>query len=48
MDVCVSVNRPGHRVKTRRKKKTHIGSKHVLTPEEAIAFVKQTLGVEIV
>jgi large subunit ribosomal protein L5 len=48
MDVCVSVNRPGHRVKIRRKQKTRIGSKHLLTPEESIAFVKQTLGVEVV
>jgi large subunit ribosomal protein L5 len=48
MDVCVSVNRPGHRVRARRKQKTHIGSKHLLTPEESIAFIKQTLGVEIV
>ena len=48
MDVCVSVNRPGHRVRARRKQKTHIGSKHLLTPEESIAFVTQTLGVEIV
>jgi large subunit ribosomal protein L5 len=48
MDVCVSVNRPGHRIKIRRRKKTQIGSKHLLTPEESIAFVKHTLGVEIV
>ena len=48
MDVCVSVNRPGHRVKTRRKQKTHIGSKHLLTPEESLVFIRQTLGVEIV
>ena len=48
MDVCVTVNRPGHRVKTRRKQKTHIGSKHLLTPEESMFFIKQTLGVEIV
>jgi large subunit ribosomal protein L5 len=48
MDVCVSVNRPGHRVKTRRKQKAHIGSKHLLTPEESVVFVRQTLGVEIV
>ena len=48
MDVCVSVNRPGHRVKTRRKQKSHICSKHLLTPEESIVFVRQTLGVEIV
>jgi len=48
MDVCVSVNRPGNRVRTRRKQKTHIGSKHLLTPEESIIFIKQNLGVEIV
>jgi large subunit ribosomal protein L5 len=48
MDVCVSMSRPGYRVKNRRKGKTQLGSKHVLTPEEAVVFVKQTLGVEIV
>jgi large subunit ribosomal protein L5 len=48
MDVCVSVNRPGHRVKIRRKQKQSIGPKHLLTPEESIVFIKQTLGVEIV
>ena len=48
MDVCVSVNRPGQRVKIRRKKKAQIGRQHLLTPDESIAFVKQTLGVEIV
>jgi large subunit ribosomal protein L5 len=48
MDVCVSMSRPGYRVKNRRKEKARIGSKHVLTPEEAIVFAKHTLGVEIV
>ncbi|MEM3442651.1 MAG: 50S ribosomal protein L5 [Candidatus Bathyarchaeia archaeon] len=48
MDVCVSLSRPGYRVKERRLKKTKIGSKHMLTPEEAMVFVKDTLGVEIV
>ncbi len=48
MDVCVSVNRPGYRVKIRRKRKSHIGFKHLLTPEESVAFIRQTLGVEIV
>jgi large subunit ribosomal protein L5 len=48
MDVCVSVNRPGQRVKIRRKQKQSIGPKHLLTPEESIVFIKQTLGVEIV
>jgi large subunit ribosomal protein L5 len=48
MDVCVSVIRPGYRVKNRRKEKAKIGSKHVLTPQESMMFVKDTLGVEIV
>ena len=48
MDVCVSVNRPGYRVKTRRKQKSHVGAKHLLTPEESVAYIRQTLGVEIV
>jgi len=48
MDVCVSLTRPGYRVKKRRRKKAKIGSKHILTPEEAMAFVKDTLGIEIV
>lgn len=48
MDICVSVIRPGYRVKRRRMEKAKIGSKHVLTPEESMAFVRGTLGVEIV
>lgn len=48
MDVCVSVNRPGQRVKIRRKQKARVGSKHILTPEESVAFIGQTLGIEIV
>lgn len=47
MDVCVSVTRPGYRVKNRRKE-NKLGAKHVLTPEESMAFVKNKLGVEIV
>jgi large subunit ribosomal protein L5 len=48
MDVCVTVNRPGQRIKIRRKQKNPVGPKHLLTPEESIIFIKQTLGVEIV
>jgi len=48
MDVCVAVNRPGQRIKARRKQNKSIGPKHLLTPEESIVFIKQTLGVEIV
>lgn len=48
MDVCVSLSRPGKRVENRHRARVKIGSKHVLTPEEAMVFVKETLGVEIV
>lgn len=48
MDVCVSVNRPGQRLKTRRKQTKHIGKGHLLTAEESMAYIRQTLGVEIV
>jgi large subunit ribosomal protein L5 len=48
MDVCVSMIRPGYRVKNRRKQKGKIGSKHVLTPEESMTFARETFGVEIV
>ncbi|MDR2720174.1 MAG: 50S ribosomal protein L5 [Nitrososphaerota archaeon] len=48
MDICVSVNRPGQRIKIRRKQTKHIGKTHRLTPEESMEYVRQTLGVEIV
>lgn len=48
MDVCVTMSRPGYRVKHRRKEKANIGPKHVLTPEESVVFIKNTLGVEVV
>jgi large subunit ribosomal protein L5 len=48
MDICVTVNRPGQRIKNRRKQNKRVGLSHMLTPEESILFVKQTLGVEIV
>jgi large subunit ribosomal protein L5 len=48
MDVCVSVNRPGQRIKTRRKQTKRVGKKHLLTSEESIKYVQQILGVEIV
>jgi len=47
MDICVTVNRHGYRVKDRRRKKGKIGSKHILTPEESMVLAKDTLGVEI-
>lgn len=48
MDVCVTMTRPGYRVKNRRLRKAKLGSKHLLKPEESVLFIKETLGAEIV
>jgi large subunit ribosomal protein L5 len=48
MDICVTVNRPGQRIKIRRKQTKRLGLTHMLTPEESMAFIRQILGVELV
>jgi len=47
MDVNVSLCRSGYRVKKRRRGRAEIGSKHNLTPDEAMVFAKNILGLEI-
>jgi len=47
MDVCVTLSRPGQHVKQRHRAKSKVGAKQLLTPEEAIIFVKDEFGVEI-
>ncbi len=48
MDVCVTMERPGYRVKKRRIKRAKIGKRHLLTKEEAIKFIREKFGVEVV
>ncbi len=48
MDVCVTLERPGYRVKRRKRKKARVGKEHLITKDEAIQFVKETFGVEVV
>ncbi len=47
-DVLVTLERPGYRVKKRKVKKARVGKKHLVTPEEAMEFIKQKFGVEII
>ena len=47
MDVVVTLSKPGQRVKRRHHAKSRVGAKQLLTPEEAIIFVKDEFGVEI-
>lgn len=48
MDVCVSLERPGYRVSRRRRMRSPVGRRHLVTREEAMAFVRDTLGVQVV
>lgn len=47
MDVCVTLERPGFRIK-RKRMGTKIGKKHLIKPEEAMEWASKNYGVEIV
>jgi large subunit ribosomal protein L5 len=48
MNVSVTLGRPGYRVKRRRHAKSKVGSGHLMTSGEAMLFIKDEFGVEIV
>ncbi len=48
MDVCVTLERPGFRIKRRKIRRKKIGKKHRISKEETIKWAKEKLGVEIV
>lgn len=47
LEVCVSLERSGFRIKRRKIKKTKIPRKHRITKEEAIEFMKNNFNVEV-
>jgi large subunit ribosomal protein L5 len=47
-DVCVTLERPGYRVKRRKYKRKPVGKSHRITPEEAMEWVKKEFGAEVV
>jgi len=47
MDISVSLRRPGYCIKHRCRAKSKIGTTHLVTPEEAMSFIKEEFGVEI-
>lgn len=47
MDVCVTFERPGFRIK-KRKFSSPVGKKHRITREETMEFVKENFGVEVI
>jgi large subunit ribosomal protein L5 len=47
MDVCVSVERPGYRVRRRKARDAKVSKHHVVKKQEAIDFVKSRYKVEV-
>ena len=47
MNITVCVERPGFRVKRRKRKRTKVPYRHRLTPDESMVFVKNKFGIEI-
>lgn len=47
MDVCITLERPGFRVK-RRRMSDKVGKGHLIKPEESIEWVSKKYGVEII
>jgi len=48
MDICVTMEKPGYRIKHRRINKRKIHQRHQITPEESMKFLSETFKVEVV
>ena len=48
LEVCVSLSRPGYRVKNRKIRSVRVPLRHSITPEEATNFTVEKFGVVIV
>lgn len=46
-DICVTMKRNGKHVAIRRIRKSKIGTKQKITPDESIAFVKEKFGITV-
>jgi large subunit ribosomal protein L5 len=47
MDVIVNIERPGYRVARRRRARSRIGRRHMVTREEAVEFIRSRFGAEV-
>lgn len=46
-EVCVTLERPGFRVKKRRLKRNKVGAKHRITKQDAIEFLKNKFNITV-
>ncbi len=47
LQVCVSLEKPGFRIKRRRNKRKKIPKNHFISKEEAIDFMKKNFGIKV-
>lgn len=47
LQVCITLERPGYRVKKKKMKKGSIGKNHKIKKEEAIEFMKKEFNVKV-
>ena len=47
MDVCVTLERPGFRIKKRMVRPKKVGKKHRITPQDAMEFAQKVLGANV-
>jgi large subunit ribosomal protein L5 len=48
MDICVTVEKPGYRIKHRRIDRRKIPQRHELSKEDTMKFITETFNVEVV
>lgn len=47
LEVCVTLERPGFRVKKRKFQKKRVGNKHLISKEDAINFIQTTFNTKV-
>ena len=47
LEVCITFEKPGYRIKKRRLKKRKVGKNHAVKKEEAIEFMKKNFNIKI-
>lgn len=47
MDVIVTLERPGYRVKNRKRARSKVGSSHKVSRDEGIEYIKEKFGIKV-
>lgn len=47
LEICVTLKRPGFRVKHRKIRKRVVSPRHRITPQESMSFMQQTFNLEV-